>query len=454
MRNDHLKTPLALSLDRFVDRKLAGLNLAVGKFLPASVVEVVSSGIVTVKFEVKSVQTLPHVTIPLFGPEYVRYPIKVGDKGAVLSFDSELGSLSGLGGGTPNLTASPGNLTALVFLPFGNTNWFPVDPNAVNLYNTDKAIATSGDTGFLAGGPNGNLEALRNIVMGNGVTGSFSTPTGQIVNLQQGLGLTVYPQGLETLINTEYFDAEVDQVNAILEGPRLQTFVTGRINAWIAQQTAMLEQLSILGPMFALVSVPTNPSEVVTWITNYVSDILGPLLVPYNNYIAQVGALDAQVLALVAAMENRSVELNYPIIVPPYDFSPVIPPPAPPLPPIAINNPFGVTFSCADISTKPLNTIVARFPAGIAWTLPATTSTPPGYVEGKVTTGPSANTDFELHVDGVLQAIVRWASGSTTPVLLNSVDIIFAEGDYLDLVSPASFNGMAGAFGLTVMGVR
>lgn len=123
------KTPLARSLSDFTQSKISDANQILGKSLPATVVSKTGS-IVTVKFEINSIFTLPQVTVPLFGPEYIRYPLQPGDAGVLLAVDARLGGLSGLGGGTASLD-NPGNLTALVFLPFGNTAWEAVDPNAV-----------------------------------------------------------------------------------------------------------------------------------------------------------------------------------------------------------------------------------------------------------------------------------------------------------------------------------
>jgi hypothetical protein len=117
-------------------------------------------------------------------------------------------------------------------------------------------------------------------------------------------------------------------------------------------------------------------------------------------------------------------------------------------------NVFGVTFSCQDISTKPTSTIIARFAAGIVWKLPATGSSPAGFVEGKVVTAPGSDTIFDLQNDGVSVGSIKFASGSTTPTLIKAADTTFALGDYLDLVTPSNLNGMSGAFGVTLMGTR
>lgn len=132
MSDNVQKTAVQDTLNEFARRKAADAIQQTGRSLPATVVKA-NGSIVTVKFEVNSVFTLPNVTIPLFGPEYIRYPIQPGDKGFVVAADAYLGGMSGLGGGTADLSQLA-NLAALVFFPIGNTSFFAVDPQAVVIY--------------------------------------------------------------------------------------------------------------------------------------------------------------------------------------------------------------------------------------------------------------------------------------------------------------------------------
>jgi len=129
------------SLNQAAINRAADAIQLLGKALPASVVSI-NGAIVTVKFEVLTERpkyNLPHVTIPLFGSEYVRLPIHAGCKGIVLPADAFIGNMSGLGIGTPDLT-QPANLSALVFLPIGNSGWSTVDPNAVTVYGPNGVV--------------------------------------------------------------------------------------------------------------------------------------------------------------------------------------------------------------------------------------------------------------------------------------------------------------------------
>jgi hypothetical protein len=133
------KTSVQDTLNEFGRRKAADAIQQTGRSLPATVVSAKGS-IVTVKFEISNtVFTLPNVTIPLFGPEYIRYPIQPGDKGFVVAADAYLGGMSGLGGGTADLTQLA-NLATLVFFPIGNTSFFAVDPQAVVIYGPNGVV--------------------------------------------------------------------------------------------------------------------------------------------------------------------------------------------------------------------------------------------------------------------------------------------------------------------------
>lgn len=140
MSDSAQKTPLARALNRFAEKKAADAIALLGKALPASVAAIAGS-IVTVKFEISSgVLTLPNVTVPIAGPEWIRFPTQVGAKGMVIPSDVYLGGMSGLGGGVADLSLQA-NLSALVWLPIGNADWSATDnPNATVIYGPDGVI--------------------------------------------------------------------------------------------------------------------------------------------------------------------------------------------------------------------------------------------------------------------------------------------------------------------------
>lgn len=124
------------NMNNFAERKIADAMQMAGKVLPASVVAR-SGNMITVSFLLRDIPyVIPQVTIPLFGPQYVRYPMQPGDRGIVIPADTYLGGASGLGGGTADLTP-PANLSSLVFLPISHTAWEAVDGQVLTLYGPE-----------------------------------------------------------------------------------------------------------------------------------------------------------------------------------------------------------------------------------------------------------------------------------------------------------------------------
>ncbi|EPK7360420.1 hypothetical protein [Kluyvera sichuanensis] len=130
------KLSFAGNMNNFAANKIAQAQLMAGKVLPAAVVER-KGNMVVIQVLLRNVPyVVPHLTVPLFGPEYIRYPMQPGDKGILVPADTYLGGVSGLGGGTADLTP-PANLSALTFLPISNTEWESVDPNVLTMYGPE-----------------------------------------------------------------------------------------------------------------------------------------------------------------------------------------------------------------------------------------------------------------------------------------------------------------------------
>ena len=101
------------------------------KQLPVSIKKIGDDGtnaILTLKFETQNMPfSLPEVTIPVTGPEYIRYPWQEGDKGFVTAADANMGGISALGPSGPANFSQPFNLSSLVFTPAGSKKWTKTD---------------------------------------------------------------------------------------------------------------------------------------------------------------------------------------------------------------------------------------------------------------------------------------------------------------------------------------
>lgn len=147
------KKPFADSMSRFVEAKVLAEIRKRGQSLPGHVVEVVSSMIVTVNFDVQGF-SCPVVTMPVAGAQYLRMPIQTGDQGVALSASVPIANISGLGTGNPDLATLNANLSMLTWFPVGNINWDAVDLNTLVLY----------------GPPGGNGVLLQDVITAPGAT--------------------------------------------------------------------------------------------------------------------------------------------------------------------------------------------------------------------------------------------------------------------------------------------
>lgn len=139
MSDNAQKTPLALSLESFTRQRIASQLQTEGKALPCTVVSV-DGRLITVSFDVVTEFTLPQITVPLFGPEYIRYPIQPGDRGMTIAANASVVGVAGMSNTTADLNTQ-GNLgPSLAFLPLGNTQWQNVDPNALVMYGPNGVV--------------------------------------------------------------------------------------------------------------------------------------------------------------------------------------------------------------------------------------------------------------------------------------------------------------------------
>lgn len=163
MANNAQKTPFAISMNRFAEKKANDAIQVLGKSLPCHVVSVAGQ-IVTVAFDIDAPPfTLPNVTMPMGTTIYDWIPIQIGDRGFAVPASTYMGGVSGLGGGVANLTQRA-NLSTLVFVPVSNNSWTAPGGDA------NKRVV-QGPTGVFLQDMGG--KGMIEIDEGNGITLSF-----------------------------------------------------------------------------------------------------------------------------------------------------------------------------------------------------------------------------------------------------------------------------------------
>lgn len=187
MADNSQKTAFALTSNRWATKRINDAIQLAGKALPVKVTSV-SGQIVTVQFLLTGIFTLPNdVKMPIFGPEYARAPTQVGDLGVVFPIDTYLGGVSGLGGGTADLSTRA-NLSTLVFFPVGNKNFSAVDPNVYTLYGPNGVtLRDSGSASQLLLTPDG-IELQSAMVNLGGTGGPGVARIGDAVDTPSGVG--------------------------------------------------------------------------------------------------------------------------------------------------------------------------------------------------------------------------------------------------------------------------
>lgn len=186
MSGNAQKTHYSRTINRFAEQKVLDAIQITGKSIPCRVVSV-SGSIVTVAFLLSGPFTLPNVTCPMFGPEYIRYPTQVDDLGVVMSADYYIGCVSGLGGGTTADLAQRANLSTLIFFPIANSGWSATDnPNAVVIYGPDGVIMRPTDNSNKLTVDKTNVRTSGVLQAGNGATGSV-TISGHTITASHGI---------------------------------------------------------------------------------------------------------------------------------------------------------------------------------------------------------------------------------------------------------------------------
>jgi len=165
-----------------------------GRALPCRVTAI-SGQIVTVAFEMDtSPWTLQPISIPKNESPWVIQSTQIGDKGVTMPSDVYLGGISGLGGGTASFTRR-GNLSALVFVPVGNTSTTPIDPNATQVQGPNGVISrtTTGTTSQVVTNTSGTTVTFGTnsvVVNEDEIALNFGAATSLVVNAS-GITLTV-----------------------------------------------------------------------------------------------------------------------------------------------------------------------------------------------------------------------------------------------------------------------
>lgn len=116
------------------------------------------------------------------------------------------------------------------------------------------------------------------------------------------------PQG-SSIINTEQIDSLKARVESCNTCEQLQEVTTSVMETIEAEKDAVVAQIAKLAPVALLLEVPTDPQEVIDWITGFIDDFLKPMLTPSATYQLQLAAITAASVDLVDTINKKKDEI-------------------------------------------------------------------------------------------------------------------------------------------------
>jgi len=116
------------------------------------------------------------------------------------------------------------------------------------------------------------------------------------------------PQG-SSIINTEQIDSLKARVESCNTCEQLQEVTTSVMETIEAEKDAILAQIAKFTPLAALLEVPTDPQEVIDWITGLINDFLKPMLTPSTTYQLQLAAITAASVDLIDTINKKKNEI-------------------------------------------------------------------------------------------------------------------------------------------------
>lgn len=107
-------------------------------------------------------------------------------------------------------------------------------------------------------------------------------------------------------MNTQYFDNLTAQINNTDSCAELQSLATKALGQLNAQVAGIEAQMAALAPILALLTAPTNPSEILTWAGDVINHVLTPMYAPYLKYATELPLQVAAIANVVTALHDAA----------------------------------------------------------------------------------------------------------------------------------------------------
>lgn len=110
--------------------------------------------------------------------------------------------------------------------------------------------------------------------------------------------------------NADYIDALTAKINSVDLCADLQDAVDGVMAELQEQADGLVAELEKYAPLLALLTIPINPAEVITWIQNFITTKLTMEIQPYYVMLDQQIALITAIANLTAAIEAKAASIG------------------------------------------------------------------------------------------------------------------------------------------------
>lgn len=119
------------------------------------------------------------------------------------------------------------------------------------------------------------------------------------------------------ILNLDWFLNIQAQVGACKTLEELQALVDDVFAEISLLESNIQSQIDALTKINILLTIPgANLTDIITWITGVINDVLTPLAKPLITLLAQIAEITAQVAALTASIESAASKLGITITIP------------------------------------------------------------------------------------------------------------------------------------------
>lgn len=112
----------------------------------------------------------------------------------------------------------------------------------------------------------------------------------------------------QSIVNTSKFDSTIKQLENASNCAELRELAADALAQLSAQQQAITSQLAQVQPLLNLLSAPTSPTGVVTWVKDFIEDYLTPQFKPALAYPTQLAQLAQQISSLQSTISRVSAK--------------------------------------------------------------------------------------------------------------------------------------------------